>query len=183
MDQNVEESFNNITSQSQTGNSALQLRLETTQLIENVELFLRGAKIVIQQKENGDFLTKHIETGSRKCNDAGIQSILQQVSNVINPSVVQGNFPSDSEGHSTQFEKYVIRIQQNLASNILNNLYNWEINEDDYDIIIDTIMDLIEPFMTRLIDNKERESYIPTMRYVETNNNAQPQGGFNVFGK
>ena len=41
--------------------------------------------------------------------------------------------------------------------------------EHKLNYIIDAIMALIIPFMTRTIDNKERESYMQSLRTVETN--------------
>jgi len=157
--------------------TALQLRLDATQIIENVELFLRGAKQVARQDESGKIITQTIPIGKARANPAGIQAILNHVSGVVNSQVVQGNFRTDGTGHSEQYEDYIVRLQINLAVNLMNNLTNWEIVEDDYDIIIDFIMDLVEPFMTRLIDNKERESYENQIPHRESHVIGQPNKG------
>lgn len=167
----LESSYNTTTSQNRdyTTTSALLIRLETSHLIENIELFLRGAKIVIQQDEKGKIRSKQVSMGTAKANDKGIQSILNHVQLILNPQVVQGNFYVDGSGHSSMYEDYVFWARIELTTALVHNTYNWEINEDDIDIMIDSIMAAIEPFMTRLIGNKERESYAATMKHMEHN--------------
>lgn len=186
--QELDQSYNTMTNATTTtsgiSSSALQLRLETNKILEDIELFLRGAKIIVEEDEGGNIHTKRVNIGKAKANDFGIQAILSQVSMVINPQVVQGNFASESEGYCKQFEEYIIRLQINLACNIMDNLHNWEILEEDYNVIIDNIMDLIEPYMTRLIDNKERESYNNTIRHLEHSTVGENKSGiFGLFSK
>lgn len=167
----VESSYNTTTSQNKyfTSASALQIRLETNHLIENIELFLRGAKIVIQQDEKGRIASKQVSMGMAKANAKGIQSILNHVQLVLNPQVVQGNFYVDGAGHSSMYEDYIFWARIELTKALVHNCYAWEVSEDDIDLIVDSIMAAIEPFMTRLIGNKERESYSETMRHMEHN--------------
>lgn len=143
--------------------TALQMRLETMQLLESIELFLRGKKEVIEQDPaTGNLVKKSFKIGKPKANDIGIQSILQAVSAVVNPQVVQGNFKEE------KWVDFVVQFHIDFATNIVNNCYNWGIEDDDLDVIIDFVIPLIEPYTSRLIDNKERESYIPTMKHVES---------------
>ena len=167
----VESSYNTTTSNNKYFNSAsaLQIRLETTHLIENIELFLRGAKIVIQQDEKGRIQSRQVNMGMAKANAKGIQSILNHVQLVLNPQVVQGNFYVDGSGHSSMYEDYVYWARIELTKALVQNCYAWEVNEDDVDLIVDSIMAAVEPFMTRLIGNKERESYAETIRHNESN--------------
>jgi len=160
--QEVETSYNSVV---QTNNknyvnaSALRMRLDTSPIIESIELFLRGAKIVIMQDESGGLTSRKMITGTPKANDEGIQTLLNYITSVFNTAVVQGNFPSDSKGVCRMYDDYIEEINEELVKSIINNLYEWEIKEDDVDIIVDFVMKLTIPFMTRLIDNKERESY------------------------
>jgi len=167
----VESSYNTTTSNNKyfTSASALQIRLETSHLIENIELFLRGAKIVIQQDEKGRIQSRQVNMGMAKANAKGIQSILNHVQLVLNPQVVQGNFYVDGTGHSSMYEDYIYWARIELTKALIQNCYAWEVNEDDIDLIVDSIMAAIEPFMTRLIGNKERESYSDTLRHMEHN--------------
>ena len=52
---------------------------------------------------------------------------------------------------------------------MMNNLYNWGIEEDNYGQICNTIMNLMQPFVSRLINNKERDSYAQSIRVAESN--------------
>lgn len=176
----VESSYNTTTMDNKyfTSASALQIRLETNHLIENIELFLRGAKIVISQDEQGRIESKQISMGIAKANARGVQSILNHVQLILNPQVVQGNFYIDGQGHSKQYEDYIFWSRIDLARAMVHNCYNWEMDEDDIDIIIDSILSAIEPFMTRLIGNKERESYGETMKHLEHNTLKEGNKGF-----
>ena len=106
--------------------------------------------------------------GKPKANDEGIQSLLNWIRTIVNPQVVQGNFPTDSPSHSTMYENYVFWNRVDLAQMVVVNLYKWNLNTKDANVIIDSIMNMIEPFMTRLIDNKERESYEATIQHKES---------------
>lgn len=181
----VDSSLNATTSQNSGYNSAtaLQVRLQTAELMEGIELFLRGSKIIVEQDEKGRYTSRKVPIGKPKANDLGIQALLNYISSVVNPQVVQGNFPADGQGHSTIYENYVMEIHMSLAMFLVNNCYNWEVDDDDIDVIIDFMMALVIPFMTRLIDNKERESYENTVRHVESSTVREPtqQQGFKLF--
>lgn len=180
----VESSYNNTTSYNQHYNhaTALQVRLETTAIIENIELFLKGAKTIVEQDDKGKIKARQVKLGRSKANDFGIQAILNYVSCIINPQVVQGNFPSDGHGVSLMYDMYVEEVHVDLVCFLVNNCYNWAIQDDDLDVIVDFIMKLVIPFMTRLIDNKERESYESTIKSIESNRITEQEGGFKLFG-
>lgn len=182
--QQIETSYNTNTSSNQGFNqgSALQIRLETSQIIENVEMFLRGAIIIVEQDEKGRISTKRVDRGLKKANDLGIQTILNYLQLILNPQVVQGNFPVDSPGHSTAYEDYIYDKRVDLTEMLVLNCYNWEIMDEDIDGIIDSVMSIITPFMTRLIDNKERESYETTIKHSESNTLREGEKGTKLFG-
>jgi hypothetical protein len=71
-------------------------------------------------------------------------------------------------------------MDTNLSCNIMINLDRWDIDENDYDHITDSIISSIQMFVSRLIDNKERDSYNATMRSVE--NNTVDNGSKGIFG-
>ena len=48
------------------------------------------------------------------------------------------------------------------------NLERWEIDPDDYNVLIDNLMLMLIPFLSRLIKNKERESLTETVGTIET---------------
>lgn len=181
----IESSFNtsNISSnRAYQGATALQIRLQTNELIENIEMFLRGTMTITEQDESGNIFTRQILKGQPKANDLGIQSLLNWIQLILNTQVVQGNFPSESKGRSDMYTMYIYNVRMDLAHTIILNCYNWEIEDDDITMIIDSILNAVEPFMTRLIDNKERESYDATVKHVEHSTLKEGQSGFKFLG-
>jgi len=177
----LESSYNLATNNGYQDSSALKIRLETKELIESIELFLKGSKLEVTQDEQGHIKTQEIWMGERKANEFGVQSILNYIGSIVNTQVVQGNFPSDSPGHSDMFDNYIEEINLSLINIIFTNCYNWEIKDDDISVIIDHIMALIYPFMTRLIDNLERESYEKTITHSESHSQQGQKNGFKLF--
>lgn len=143
--------------------SALQIRLSTDPIIEKIEIFLRGEKIVATRDDNGNIVTQRVQFGKPKCNEEGIQSILNLVTSTFNSQTVQGNFTTED-----MYWNYVQPFEISLIKTIMLNLYTWEIKIKDYSIIVDTIMGFLIPFMSRLIKNGERDSYSNTMQIRET---------------
>ncbi len=164
----IDSSYNVTTASNQgyNGGSALQIRLETNQIIENVEMFLSGSKIEVIQDEEG-IRERRVQVGQSKGNASGIQSILNWLQLILNPQVVQGNFPVDRAGYSSMYEDYIYWVRVNFVSDLMENCYKWEVDDSDIEGVVDSIMNIIEPFMTRLIENKERESYEQTVRHIE----------------
>jgi len=154
----------------------LQLRLDPTNLINEIKMFLKAEIEIIEQDERGGFMRRTIPVGVPKANKQGIASILNWIQIVINPQVVQGNFTSDRHGKSEMYEQYIMEFQMDLGDMIYINLYDYDINETEAQSIIDAIMNLVKPFMTRLISNKERESYGDTFREVITNSPQKNSG-------
>lgn len=160
--------------------SIMKLRLDTNPLLEKIELFLRGEKLVFLTDENGrthkdtipiGYINEKKETERRaeglkpsyaKANEVGVQTILNHVTAICNPQVVQGNFNKE------MYQNYVFETRIDIAKLLMVNLYEWEISPKDYEGIINFIMSLSKPFMSRLIDNKERDSYGGTFRTHET---------------
>lgn len=180
----LESSYNVKTSNNQGYNqaSALKIRLDPTDLIENVELFLRGSKVVVTQDDNGKIKTEYAEIGRPKANPLGVQSILNWVQLIINPHTVQGNFAVDGPGHSTQYEDYIFFARVDFTSMLVTNTYIWDIYDEDIDVIVDSVMNAVEPYMTRLIDNKERESYDNTVKHTENSTIQDTEKGPRLFG-
>jgi hypothetical protein len=152
----------------------LQIRLNTDDLIKQMEIFLRGSIIEFQENEKGEIIAKRIKYGEPKANDLGINSILNYIRSIFNAQTVQGNFDMNRYGD------YIQLINENIADHIISNQIKWEIDDDDLDSLIDFIMDMAVPFFSRLVDNKERDSYSSTMRHVESNT-MQKGGMFGIF--
>ena len=145
----------------------IQIRLDTQKLLEKIELFLKGSREVYSKDETGQIIVQHLKVGEPKANDEGIQSLLNWLNGTINAQVVQGNFPSTSSGDSPAYNRYIKEYHIELTELLILNIYNWGIKEGEINGIISFIMLLVQPFFSRLIGNKERESYSESLRSEE----------------
>jgi len=160
--------------------STLQVRLDTDPILENLEIYLRGASYVTHENDEGNLETKRIKIGTPLANDEGVQSLLNWVRLTLNPSIVQGNIKS-FDNHLMLVKYFRLR----LAEYILLNLHNWAIKEEHYAGLVDVITNMISLFLSRLINNKERDSYTNTLQSVETTRSQEGQPGrkFSLFGR
>jgi hypothetical protein len=159
----------------------LQLRLDPSNIINEAKMFLNAEiEVVTQDETSGVFKRDIIPIGIPKANKKGIASILNWLQMTVNPQVVQGNFPMDNKGHSEMYNQYIAEFQLDLGDMIYANIYNYGIDEDEAQSIIDAMMNLVKAFMTRPIGNKERESYGETFK--EITGQAPPNKNlFNMF--
>jgi hypothetical protein len=161
--------------------TSLQYRLDPNPLLSKIEMFLRGTKTVLVQDKEGNIKESQLRVGLPKANENGVQSILNWLWGIINTQVVQGNFTSDKSGYCQAYEDYLYNVRLDLGDYIMINLYDFEIEESETMGIIDFIMTVLFPYMSRLIDNKERESYAETMKNIESN--TIKDNGWNFFKK
>lgn len=106
---------------------------------------------------------KPVSIGDPKCSAVGVQSIMAFCQSIINPAVVQGNFTQD------QYANFIYETNVSLVQNIVINTDKWGITDEDIEVICDFIMSLVQPFMSRTIEDGERGSYETTLRSSETN--------------
>ena len=157
--------------------SALQMRLETNENLEKIEVFLSGQKIyTFQDEETGDIKIKKKQIGRRLMNDEGVSHIVNYVSSVINPQVVQGNY--SEEWYRQQLEL----THKRLAFMITVNRPYWDLDPNARYSVIGFIMEFVKPYLSRLIDNKERESYAATIRSVESSTMQTNESWRNKIG-
>ena len=161
--------------------NALQVRLDVTSVLKDIENFLRGSSIEYLQDKDGNITTTEIKTGEPKCNKQGVQSILSFLRMIINTQTVQGNFVIDDGNDSNMYFNYVANNRTDLTEAMLQNMNKWSIGTDEAELIVDSIMNIVIPFMTRLIGNKERESYSNTIRHEEKNTISKEDNKFKLF--
>lgn len=154
-----------------TNNSALQMRLETLTLINTMEDFLSGTQETIATDELGQMVVvKAQNAGEPKANSEGIYGIIGYLRSVINSQTVQGNFTKD------YYMQYLERLHVNLAGIIITNRIEWAIRVEDVRLIINVVMNLCAPFLSRTVDNKERESYPGTIVHSESGSQTSQSG-------
>lgn len=162
-----------------TTESALRYRLDTEQLRHEIRLFLQGKTEELQRQENRLVqVTKDV--GRRLANDVGIQRIMARLAFILNSSVVQGNLTTD------RYEVFMERTRKSLAKHVFVNLYDYDIKEEEYDFVVDNIMDAVELFVSRTINDGERRSYTGWMIHNErtdTGRNNKPSMMDRLRGK
>jgi hypothetical protein len=161
--------------------NVMKIRLDTQPLIQDIEVYLRGARLAYVTDEEGRVRQKRISFGYAKANEKGIQSILSWLSLHINPHTVQGNFMTRG-GVSEEFSDFMYHFHLEFARYIMVNLYDFDIDETEFQGMIVSIRNAVERFLSRSIDNLERESYGETTRSIESNRIQAKGGGFNLFG-
>ncbi len=156
--------------------SALQIRLDTSNVIRQVEMYLRGERVeVVQDNATGQIIERTIWKGTPLVSAEGMQGIMNFIEIIFNPSVVQGNMVDYD-----MYADYLERTRKDLSDNLMKNLYVYGISEDNYNGIISTLMRFIEAYMSRLINNEERKSYAQTIKSVESTSSAPQRTGLRL---
>lgn len=164
-----------VTNDGYNNAGVIHIRINTEELIQKIRDFLSGEEIIVARDENDDPILTRQRVGDKICTDAGVRMITNLVGGVVNPSVVQGNYTKE------KYELECELLHKDLAFILMVNYAKWDIDEDNLDAIIGFIMNLVRPFLSRLIDNKERDSYGSSMRVSEVNR-VDSRGGFSLFG-
>jgi len=136
-----------------SGPSFIHARINTQPMIDSIREYLSGTQKTYKKNEDGLLLEYTSQVSTAKANGIGINSICSIIQMRVNSHTVQGNFMRDD------YENYKYYARISIATELVLKCHEWDINPSDIDGMIDTIMALIIPFMSRLINNKERESY------------------------
>jgi len=171
----IEQSYNSC-HQGSDAISAIQYRLDTSQTLEAIELFLKGYAIEVRRDpESNRYFQVHVPLCEENpdrfaiANKEGRQAILNIITTQFNPQAIQGNTTDVS------YVDHLIRFHVNFACDIIENCYNWGIPDSKLNFLIDFIMSVVEMPLTRTLHNKERESYVQTLRTVESNTIHEPR--------
>ena len=155
--------------------SALQIRLNTDPVVRQIESYLRGRMEQVVQDDKGVISTKTTYLGKPLVSNEGLQWLMSFVETLFNVQVVQGNFEDYD-----QYARFLERTRKDLAEHLMINLFSYEISEEKYGGIISNLMRFIEAFMSRLISNKERDSYANTIRSIESSSLKPMKSGFSL---
>lgn len=152
----------------------VQLRLDTNELIYKINMFLSAKEKVTKLGKDGWYEVEE-QTSEPLANKRGVSAIVNIVQFRLNPQVVSGNFNMD------QFQNYICWFRKELASQVVLNCYTWDITDSNLNYIIDNICGMVEPFMSRLIGDGERESYKQSIVSREVHSNQKQGGLFSSF--
>lgn len=138
--------------------NVLQLRLDTNELLDKIEVFLSGYRITYMKDATGKVVSEKVKVGIPNANELGTQMIVNWVSMQLNAAVVQGNIKEEN-----QYFYFLERTRKTLARMLLVNSPKWGICREDRLVITSSIMNMIELFVSRTLDNSERESYTQSL--------------------
>lgn len=153
-----------------TSATALQIRLNVEPLIAQLEMDIRGLRESWDEKTQQMKITPVSEPLFTK--EIGIQNYLSYVRTVINTQVVQGNLDEDS------YADFMSSFHEGLASDLMINLHKYGLSTSHYNKVIRMATNLARGFLTRSLNNKERESYANTFKTVESSNTLASNKGW-----
>lgn len=152
-----------------TNANAIQIRLDTSQILQQIKSFLEGKYIEpSQDPTTGEISWNEISSGQPKANTQGIQALMGYLHSVVNTGVVQGNLDRD------QYDMYLYHFHKKLLKMTMLNLYRWDINPYEYPLITSHIMNTVEPFLSRTINDGERNSYAKSLQHSERSSVSTP---------
>lgn len=152
----------------------MEMRLSVKDLLRKIEYFLSARKKMLVQ-EGESFKEEYKQVGKPLANEEGINNLLHMVSMRVDSHVVQGNFEPE------HYWEFIARARKELVNAIVINCYDWAIDDNKIEMIVDTIMSFIEPYLSRTIDNEERKSYMNQFQTKETISQGNQRQGLGVF--
>ena len=133
--------------------SFMMMRIDTSPLLRKIRKDIGGKEIFLMQDKENNFYEEEKQIGLPLANEQGVLHITNLVEEMINPHTVQGNLKGD------HYWEFVSRCREEVTNAIVLNCYDWGIDDKYLSYIIDKVMRLVELFLTRPVDNKEREAY------------------------
>lgn len=156
--------------------NALQVRLNTEPILQQLEFYLRGIEERLTVGTDGEPKVTLLQVAVPKANSTGVHNIMSWISMHFNTQVVQGNIKDFD--HLSDFIAY---FREDLTDYLMNGLYDWEISLSDFSGIIDMIVGMTKLFLSRLVNDGERRSYTNTIQHKESNSSTlDKRGGFGL---
>ena len=177
MSDSLEQNYNNVMSKnnSYVNSSALQTRLDTTGLLQKLELYLQGYHVKYIQTEKG-VEEKIVKLSEPLANEMGVQRILARFSTLFNSHMAQGNVSE------TRYEFFLERVHKDLAISILLNRTAWGIKSEEASYIMSLFMNPLQLFASRTINDGERRSLTESVKVMESSQVREQSGsGFQLF--
>jgi len=149
--------------------SIIDIRLNTTQFVDQIQDFLQGTKTEIAFEEEKP-VKRITKITTPKANNKGVNSIMLYIKSTFNPQIVQGNIENFES-----LDNMMAYFREDFSKYLMINLNKFEISEEEYEGIIDFIVFSMRNFLSRLVGNKERESFSNTMVSRESSNTQEKQ--------
>lgn len=156
-----QQNFGLDTISTNSSQNAMQIRLDPTEILSDINDFLNGTVTFIDY-EQGQPVKKCRQIGEPLANQIGVQNLMMFLRSTINPLSVQGNYNDERYNLDRKF------LRRNLAIIICVNRDKWGIKPINMDIISESIMDMIKKVSSRTLYNEERKSYTTSLQTKET---------------
>jgi len=160
-------------------NSFMTMRLNTEPLIEKYKMFLESKeKRVIFDKETKEYREEYISFGLPLASPEGIMRLTNMLMMRVNHHISQGYIKDE------HYWDYISRARKEVTETLIIKCYDWKILDSNLNMIIDETCALIELFVSRAIDNKERDSFNQTIKESSSivQNEKSRLGGLSAFG-
>lgn len=151
-------------------NSFMLRRIDTDPLLGKFRQDLSGSVTFLNQLEDGSFIQQESIIGRPLASPEGVMRIMNLISMVVNDQTVQGNLNPDD------YVEFMATFREEITDTIVKNCIDWDIQDKDLDSIINEIVRITYLFLTRPVQNKERESYQKEFQSREIVH-TQPQKG------
>lgn len=138
-----------------------QLRLDTSKLLGELEAFYRGKRIIDWVQKGDDIVPVFSEFGEKRMNDKGLQDVMSWLTSIINPHTVQGNTNDEF------FSIFIAELRCDFSDMLMTNIERYDISTDDFMGIVDKTISKVDLFLSRTVDNLERQSYAQTFKSQE----------------
>lgn len=159
-----------------TDAQSLQIRLDTSRLIREIENFLKG-KTTYTTVEGDLIKEETLQNGFALMNQKGIQLVIMWVSSKINPMTVQGYIANRQD-----FNLFIADMYEDFTEGIYLNCVEWGMEDRNIRFLVSAVMDMIELFLSRTIENWERK-LMNVNTESKSSNVAQSKGwGLPSFG-
>lgn len=136
----------------------IQYRLDTSPELERIYFFLSGTTRMYDEEQEKTIVKR---TGDSKANELGTSNLMNFLNLFLNKHVIMGNLKED------HYRSIVARLRMEFTYEIIRNRYRYAIKDEDSQSIIDFIMSNIELYLTRAINDGERESFKTQYRTSE----------------
>lgn len=153
----------------------LRLRLDTDSVLKPIEMYLKGERLILTCDASGNPQETVFQETEPKANIAGINSIMSWLRVTMSTQSVQG-YIKDFDALNVKLAE----IREDMLQDILINCVYWDISDNHIEGIIDLICTSLSLYLSRLVGNKERESYAQTFKMTEQANYMGGKGNFKL---
>lgn len=173
MDQQSERMVTEQHNAGYTSSSVIEVRLKTDALLIELRERLGGEITTLQKEPDGTVAAVTEKLGEPLINQKGVHHMMFFLQSFINTASVQGNFPTMED-----YMEFLLEKRSALNFDIAVNSIDWDMIPENYMMVYHAVDGLLTTFLSRCIQNKERESYAATIKATEAMSTSQKKGLF-----